>query len=80
LKRPFPDLVRDIDFYLAGFSVLSACHDVATILQVSIREALGTPTVRGGIHPMICPGEGIDVADTCCIIGGEEEELHTGDG
>jgi radical SAM superfamily enzyme YgiQ (UPF0313 family) len=58
---------------LIGLSVMTSIFDASREMTERIRRVLpGAPIIWGGIHPIICPEESIQVADMVCTGEGEE--------
>ena len=61
---------------LVGFSVMTHHATIATGLSQSLKAALGTPVIWGGIHPTSRPEECLEVADFICQGEGESSLLE----
>lgn len=68
------ELTRDVD--LIGLSFMTQYFDRALQLTKELKQASRKPVVWGGIHPTLCPEEGIAYADMVCVGEGEEALLE----
>ncbi|NIO21065.1 MAG: radical SAM protein, partial [Candidatus Aenigmarchaeota archaeon] len=72
------------DANLIGISFMTQYFDRALQLTKRLKETTGVPIIWGGIHPTLCPEEGVAHADMVCVGEGEEallelmEKMETG--
>ncbi|UCG68042.1 MAG: B12-binding domain-containing radical SAM protein [Thermoplasmata archaeon] len=68
------ELSKDTD--IVGISFMTQYFDRALQLTKRLKETIKVPIVWGGIHPTLCPEEGVIHADMVCIGEGEEALLE----
>lgn len=69
--RLFENFVKETAPEVVGFGFGTPYLNIATDLTGSVRKVSDAHVVWGGVHPTICPEDGINIADSVCIGEGE---------